>query len=344
MRGIKKVLLIIAAVLSILMFVHDQVRGESEKERKQRLIEGAKKEGTMVLYGSISTTDGRILRSAFEKKYPFIKTKHYRAGSDTLMEKILIETRAGRHSADVYNMRSFTARILIEKGLFGKYRSPESKSYPKGFSDPNGYWTSFYMNPATMGYNTDLVPKDQAPKNWSDLLHPRWKGQMVLDREESEWFANMLKLMGREKGLDYMKKLAAQDITYRAGHTLMAQLVAAGEFKVGIVLYSYRVERMKSGGAPIDWVRAKPIVAYHYPVGVAAKAPHPNAAKLFVDFVLSKEGQEVLVKRGRVPVRKGVKPKPAYLVEGVDLVPSDTLLAKEFGKYFKEYRKVFKVP
>lgn len=168
---------------------------------------------------------------------------------------------------------------------------------------------------------------------------------MIMDREESEWYANMLKVMGAEKGRKFMKKLAAQEIVFRAGHTLQAQLVAAGEFKIGVVLYTPRMEKMKKQGAPIEWGRADPVIAYHYSLGVAAQAPHPNAARLFVDFFLSKEGQELLVGVGRIPVRSGVKPKPAYLVDGVKLVPSDTALAeKDFKKYFDEYREVFNVP
>ncbi len=344
MHLVKKASFLICLVILVLAFVHYEASAETEKERVKKLIDGAKKEGTLMFYGSINTVDGQTSLNAFQKKYPFLKAKHYRAGSDTLMEKILIETRAGRYNADVYNLRSFTAAVLTEKGLFSQYSSPpHSKFYPEGFKDPGGAWTSIYMNPATIGYNTSLVPPDQAPKDWKDLLDPRWKGKMVMDREESEWYANMLKVMGREKGRRFMKKLAAQDITYNRGHTLMAQLVAAGEFKVGVVLYSPRIENMKATGAPIEWVRANPVVAYHYAIGVAAHAPHPNAARLFVDFMLSKEGQEILVKSKRVPVRIDVKPDPPRLVKGVKLAPSDTALAKDYKKYFDEYRKVFKI-
>ncbi len=339
----KKALAIFLGTWALALFYSDG-GAETEKERVEKLIEGAKKEGTVMFYGSMSTLEAVDLLKGFEKKYPFIKAKHYRAGSDTLMEKILIETRAGRYNADVYNLRSFTSSVLVQKGLFAKYPSPHSKFYPEGFKDPQGHWTSFYMNPATIGYNTKLVPAVQAPKDWGDLLDPKWKGQMIMDREESEWFANMLKFMGREKGLQFMRKLAAQDITFRTGHTLLAQLVAAGEFKVGVVLYSPRIERMRASGAPIEWVRASPVIAYHYVVGVAAQAPHPNAARVFVDFMLSKEGQDLVVRSNRVPVRADVKADPPQLVEGVKMMPSDTSLAeKDFKGYFDEYRKVFNV-
>jgi iron(III) transport system substrate-binding protein len=341
----QKIGAIVVLHLFFLALLVSQAMAQTDSEM-QAIIKGAKKEGEVVFYGSISTSEATPLLKAFEKKYPFLKTKHQRAGSDTLMEKILIETQAGRYAADVFNLRAFTTSVLVKKGLFAKFPSRQDKFYPEGFKDPEGYWTSFYMNPATFGYNTRLVSPADAPKKWADLLQPRWKGQMVMDREESEWYANMLKVMGPEKGRQFMKKLAAQDIVFRTGHTLQAQLVAAGEFKIGVVLYTPRIEQMRSKGAPIDWARADPVIAYHYSLGVASHAPHPNAARLFVDFFLSREGQELLVKvGGRVPVRSDVKPKPAYLVEGVNLVPSDPALAeKDFKKYFDEYREVFDVP
>jgi iron(III) transport system substrate-binding protein len=163
-----------------------------------------------------------------------------------------------------------------------------------------------------------------------------------MDREESEWYANMLAVMGQDAGRQFMKRLAAQNIIFRAGHTLVAQLIAAGEHKLGAVVYIPRAELMKAAGAPLQWVRAKPVISYHYSLGVAAKAPNPNSARLFVDYFLSKEGQEMIVKLGRVPVRSDVKPNPPHLLDGVNLVPSDAGIAdKDFQKYFDEYRKIF---
>ena len=336
---------ILACLLGIAFCLSLQSPTWGQGESQEKLIEGAKKERSLVYYGSTSGPEALEMIRSFEKRYPFIKVDYYRAGSDTLMEKILIESRTGRHNADVYNMRSFTNSILVQKGLLAKYSSRHSRFYADGFKDPEGRWTSFYMNPATIGYNSRLVPPAQAPKDWTDLLDPKWKGEMIMDREESEWFANMLKVMGREKGLEFMRKLAAQNITFRVGHTLLAQLVAAGEFKIGVGLYSPRIERMKSTGAPIEWVRAKPVIAYHYSISVAAQARHPNAARLFVDFFLSREGQVLIAKiAGRVPVHMDVKPDPPRLVEGVNLVPSDSSLAeKDFKWYFDEYRKIFNV-
>jgi iron(III) transport system substrate-binding protein len=330
-------------VCAAVMLFSSGGRAQTDKEM-DKIIEGAKREGRVVYYGSTSTTEANEMLKGFQKKYPFVKPDMYRAGSDTLLEKILIEARAGRHAADVYNLRAFTTTVLVQRGLLAKHPTRHAQFYKEGFKDRDGQWTSFYMNPATFGYNTKLVSPAEAPKDWPDLLDPKWKGQMIMDREESEWYANMLAVMGQEKGRQFMKRLAGQNIIFRAGHTLLAQLVAAGEHKIGIVLYSPRVEQMKAAGAPIEWARAKPVIAYHYSIGVAAHAPNPNAARLFTDYFLSKEGQDLVAKLGRVPVRSDVRANPPHLVEGVNLVPSDPAIAeKDFQKYFEEYRKVFSV-
>jgi iron(III) transport system substrate-binding protein len=332
----------IFAFLLLLLF-SSAAAAQTDKEM-DRLIEGAKKEGKVVYYGSTSSTEANEMLKAFQKKYPFVKADMYRAGSDTLMEKILIEARAGRHVADVFNLRAFTITVLVKRGLLAKHPTRHAPFYRDGFKDRDGHWTSFYQNPATFGYNTRLVSLSEAPKDWPDLLDPKWKGQMIMDREESEWYANMIAVMGQEKGRQFMKRLAGQNIVFRAGHTLLAQLVAAGEHKIGVVLYSPRIELMKAAGAGIEWARAKPVIAYHYSMGVAANAPNPNSARLFVDYFLSKEGQEMVAKLGRVPVRSDVRANPPYLVEGVSLVPSDPAIAeKDFQKYFEEYRKTFNV-
>jgi iron(III) transport system substrate-binding protein len=126
--------------------------------------------------------------------------------------------------------------------------------------------------------------------------------------------------MGKEKGLDYMRRLARQDLQMRKGHTLLAQLVAAGEIALAVVVYSNRVERMKSSGAPIEWVRFKgPTITAVNAIAIPEKAPHPDAAKLFVDFVLSKEGQGLLRGLRRIPARADVFPDPPSLTQGLNL-------------------------
>ncbi len=174
-----------------------------------------------------------------------------------------------------------------------------------------------------IGYNTNMVAAKDAPTSYEDLLHPKWKGLISLETEEYQWFYHALQLMGRDKGLDFMKKFAGQNLQMRKGHTLLAQLVAAGESAIATVVYSNRVERMKATGAPIDWVRFKgPTITAINAIAIPDKAPHGNAARLFVDFVLSREGQNLLRGLRRIPARSDVTPDPPSLTQGLKLYPA----------------------
>ena len=170
--------LLIVSVVFILPSTGHAATAETEKERHERLVEGAKKEGSVVFYGSITASESETIRKVFESKYPFLKTTQFRAGSDSLLQKVLTEARAGRREADVFNIRSFEGNVLVERGLFAKYSSPHSKFYRDDFKDREGHWTSFYMNPATIGYNTKLVPRAEAPKigpiSWIRSGRDRW--------------------------------------------------------------------------------------------------------------------------------------------------------------------------
>ena len=187
-------------------------------QTREQLIEGAKKEGKVVWYGSLSLEDVKRLADAFEKKYPFIKVEPFRASGEKLANKILTETRAGRHLYDVVATGAFEIWPLYKRNLLGKYVSPESKPYGAEFKDPQGSWVDLYDNYYVVGYNTSLVKKNDAPKSWEDLLDPKWKGKFSMDNEDYEWYMALLAFMGEEKGKSYMRRLAAQDIQWRHGH------------------------------------------------------------------------------------------------------------------------------
>ena len=274
------------SVVLLLMAGLPREAAGTEKERVDKLIEGAKKEGAMVFYGTMDISHSVKMLDRFKEKYPFIKTELHRAGSPALLNKIMTETRAKRYIVDVINVTGFQAYAGKAAGLFMGYVSPESQAYREGFKDPDGHWTSIYNLHYAMGYNTKQLSRKDIPDTYEGFLHPRWKGKKIcFDTQEVEWFANMLKIMGEEKGMEFMKKFAAQDLVYRAGHTLTANLVAAGELPIATV-YPQGAEEMKKRGAPIEWVGVAPLIVKLGTIGVAAHAPHPNTAKLFIDFCL----------------------------------------------------------
>jgi len=304
------------------------------------VIEGAKREGSVVFYGPLNINDSRMLLKRFEEKYPFIKTDLLRMSGEPLLNRILTEDKAGRNTVDVINNTVINA--LKRARLLQQYRSAEDSAYPEQFRDPEGYWASLYNNYYVLGYNSKLVSAKDAPRDWQDLLTPKWKGKIGMDQEEYEWFAATMEAWGREKAQKFHRALAQQGIHWRKGHTLISQLIVAGEFPLGIV-YAHRAESMKKAGAPIEWVKTSdPVFVALSPVGVAAKAPHANAAKLLLDFMLSKEAQLMLRSVNRTSGRLDVEPLvPEMHPSKLKLVAIDPKVAEDLGRYAKEFQDIY---
>lgn len=311
--------------------------GQSETAR---LIEGAKKEGEVVWYTSMNVGESKPLLDLFEKKYPFIKTELFRASGEKTLNRIITETGAGRWQFDVVGLSEIG--VLVERKLVAPYQSPEAQAYIPEFKDPAGYWTAIYNNYYVLGYNTRQVSEKEAPKQWDDLLDPKWKGRTSIDQEEYPWYATLVKAWGKERTQKYMRALAKQDIQWRKGHTLIAELMSAGEFPVAIV-YAHRIESMKKKGAPVEWVNTlDPIVVSVNAVGISAKPSNPNAAKLLVDFLLSKEVHAKIRSFNRIPARRDVEPLSPKMDQSklkLKVVPHDT--AESYNKYIKEFREIF---
>jgi iron(III) transport system substrate-binding protein len=313
--------------------------GAEGDARQRQLIEAGKKEGKLVFYTSVETEFARALTAGFEAKYPFIKTDIFRSTHDKILSRMNVERKTGTYTADTVSVGEFETYHMQKMGFIAPYKSPFAAAYPEGFKDPNGYWTDLYDNLIVTAYNTTRVKRDELPKRYEDLLHPRWKGRMVLDENEDRWFANMLHLMGEKKGMEFMQALAKQEVAIRRGRSLATQLLGAGEFDLQIVAYWYRPYLMKKKGAPVDWIGIDPAIVALHPVSVVEKAPHPNAAKLFIDFALSEEGQKIFVQRGRESARPGMKPEgyPAHL----KVFPSRVQLAEKLEEYSRRYRDLF---
>ncbi|HYQ97659.1 MAG TPA: extracellular solute-binding protein [Candidatus Nitrosocosmicus sp.] len=315
------------------------------KSHSQDIIHGAKKEGKFLLYTSLTLQEIDEVAGPFTKKYPFLKVESFRGNALQLLQKITTEARAGRPQADVAQFNSFEAWQLQKLGLLQSYKSPEAKKFPDNFKDPDGYWTILYMNYLVLGYNPTIVSAADVPKTWDDLLHPRWKGdKFALDRDNAVWYGGLALYWGKEKAAKFMKALASQQPTMRKGHTLIANLMSSGEFPLGLV-YAHRVEEMKSKGMnTIEWVALEPIVATPIVIGIAKNAPSPNAAKLFVDFFLSKEGQVISQKQQfRVPANPDMPPVSAKLdAKNLKISLINRQLADSYQEYDKEYQALFK--
>jgi iron(III) transport system substrate-binding protein len=196
------------------------------------------------------------------------------------------------------------------------------------------------MMPNVIGYNTRMVKRNEVPRLDEDLLNPKWKGKIGMDHTKPEWFAWKLKRMGEEKGMAYMKKLGAQELRLYAGLTIITGLLAAGEFPLVLNTYVHNAEDAKRKGAPVDWVAQEPVFTKFQPIGVGARAAHPNAAKLFVDFMLSEEGQKIIASFGRVPTRIGV-PTAVQGIDKLNFVIDEISAGDDFNKNYELFRNVF---
>jgi iron(III) transport system substrate-binding protein len=329
-----------ASVLVMVFFNMPRVWGQADHTK--RLIEGSKKEGKLVWYTALSIQDAEVLTKRFEQAYPFIKIETLRLVTDALLTKILTETKAGVYNADVIEIPGIAGNILKKEGLFDKYVSPESKAYPASMKDSGGTWTSFFIHTLVLVYNTQLVKKEDLPRTYEELINPKWQGKIVLRDEDFETFGMMLKVMGREKGMNFLRRLGAQGVDLRNSFTLAVQGVASGEIALGMNLYGTHTEEFKKRGAPVDWVPMEFVLTTVEPLAVSARSPHPNAARLFVDFLLSKEAQTIMRDRSRISSRPDVPPDPPELTRGLKLIPTDLSLADQANDLAKEFRAIFK--
>lgn len=274
-------------------------------DREQRLIEGAKKEGTVVLYTSLSLKDSAPIAEAFEKKYG-IKVSLWRSKSEKVVERAMKEARAGRPAADAIETNGPEMELLHREKLLSEFWSPEFKDLPAGAFPPHRHYVATRFNFFVMAYNTNLVKPDDVPKTYQDLLSPRWAGEIGIEDSDVDWFAAVVKAMGEQEGLAYFRKLADTRPQIRKGHTFLAELVAAGAIPIAATAYNHSVQKLHDSGAPIDWKPLPPTFGRPGGIGLTKTAPHPHAALLFAEFMLSREGQELLKKRSRVPSSRAV--------------------------------------
>jgi iron(III) transport system substrate-binding protein len=304
------------------------------------MLEAAKKEGKLVWYTSMAIDTSKPLVDVFEKQYPFVRIELVRAGEEQLLNRIMTEERAGKSLFDVVS--SSAIQVLAMRNYLSPYATPEAQAYISELKDPKGRWTAVYNNNLIVAYNTRMLAEKDVPRDYADLLDAKWKGKILMDPADYDWYGTLVTAWGREKATQYMQRLAQQSPSWRRGHGLISQLVGAGEVPLGLA-YNFRIERMKSEGAPVDWVPSfNPIVTTINGVGLSTKASAPNAGKLFIDFILSKKSQEMIRDMRRIPSRSDVKPLAVKMDQSklrLKLVSGE--VTANIDKYAEEFRKIF---
>lgn len=306
-------------------------------------VDKAKEEKSVLIYGSTQLDQINALIKRFTQTHPFINVNYSRLASERLLSRVLTEARAGAQLPDLVISTGGNLVAITEKGLLLQYQSPERNAVNEIHKDREGYWTGLYANIEFWAYNKKLVGPADVPKGREDLLLPKWQEKIGLDSGSAGTVRYIIDLhvLGQERGRNFMQRLAKQRIQLRRGPSLIAELLAAGEFALAPVRDNTTFELMQAG-APIDWVAFDPVIPQPpTPIGILKAASHPNAAQLFVDFALSREGQEVLKSVGRFSTRVDVEPI-AERVRKLKLGKIDwSVYLKSFPKYIEEYQKYF---
>jgi len=311
-------------------------------DRHDRLVAGAKKEGELILYTSAQTDDIGAVAKAFEAKYG-VKVQIWRAGSEKVMQRAVQEARAGRHAVDVVETNGPELEMLHREKVLQPVKSPHHGDLIAPAMRPHGEWVGTRLNVFAFAYNTRHVKKDELPKSFADLTHPRWKGRLGIEADDQDWLAGVLRQLGEAEGTKIFREMVKTNgVSVRRGHTLLTNLVASGEVPLALTVYNYKAEQLKNQGAPIDWFVIGKAPARANGVAVARRAPHPHAALLFYDFEISEEGQKILAKRDFVPTNKQVDTNlnrvPLEIVDPQAMIDEHQKWTKLFEELFLKQR------
>jgi ABC-type Fe3+ transport system substrate-binding protein len=314
------------------------------------LVAKAKAEKEVVYYTELIVDQiVRPLAAAFERKYG-IKVSYWRGDSQAAALRLALEHKAARTQADVWSTASGIG-MLLDGGLIGRFTVANAAALGPEFRDPGGYWVATNMIVIGAAVNTGLVAERDRPRGLEDLLLPRWRGQMVWKPNDvtGAWgfIGNMLTTMGEERGLAYLRKLAAQNIA-PVGASTRAILdgVIGGEHALVLGVSAHNTEISRKAGAPVAWLPLEAAWATPHAIGVTRGAPHPNAARLFIDFAVSREGQEIFRSAGYLPARPDVPPLSPAISPQLAGFPVNVLapeaLERNLGHWSDVYAEIFR--
>jgi iron(III) transport system substrate-binding protein len=304
-------------------------------DRTERLIDGAKKEGAVTLYSSAVVPDSNAIIEAFTKKYG-VPVRLWRGSSEDILRRAVTEARGSRYDADVAETAGTEMEGLDREKLLADVASPVFAELVPQAVAPHRGWVTDRLSIFTAAYNTTVIPPNDVPKSYEDLADPKWKGKLGLEADDANWFMAIADRIGEAKAVALFRKIAATNgMSLRKGHTLLSNLVVAGEVPLGLTVYGYRLAELKRRAAPIDGVVLPPGLALPTGIGAFKKAPHPNAALLFMDFYLT-GGERILAARGNVPTNRTVQELPP----GISFVNVAQFLDQE-DKWTKLFKQTF---
>ncbi len=333
-----------ASLLVLAIFCTLPVPAVSATDPDAALIAAAKKEGAVVLYGSMTAPQMQALGQRFEAKYG-IAVQTLRLESNVIPSRMMIEARAGTPKADVVDEPGFQIDLLKRQQLLEKTSFPETGEMTAGTFDREGFWASLFLNTETIAYNPKLLAAAHLapPKSWFDFTKPEWKGKFALFSGSYEWYAAMQRAFGKERGEGLARALAANGAKLVNSHQQAENMLVAGEYIGAVNTYGYNMAREQVAGTAIN-INPEPTVIEVHGIGVAAKAPHPNAARLFMKWSIGRENQRwIAASLGRISARKDVKNDPAIWGPRIHFIISDPAESVNYADYAKSFNAIFGV-
>ena len=319
------------------------------KDRTEKLLAGAKKEGKLVFYSAMIANQAiRPLVAGFMKKYPFVKTTYWRAKSEDIVTKTLAEAKAKNVVGDVIEGTG-VGELAAQANIVARFYSPELKAYPEKYIDKQGQWAATRLSYYGMAFNTRMLPPDKAPKSFEDLLKPEFKGKISWRIGSASgtplFLTNLRVAWGEDKAMAYFRKLAGQKmINFGSGSArTLVNRVVAGEYPIAVQIFAHHPLISKAKGAPVDARVFTPVATTAATLVLPTGTKHPHAAMLFVDYVLSKEGQSILRKANYIPVHPDVptSPKIASVVPKKGVAEENFISPEQLLKYTESSQKIY---
>ena len=287
---------------------HEQIFLNRAQDRLLLMVEKAKKEGTLTLYTSMAPSEIGPIAKEFEKKFA-VKVEIWRSTSDGILQRALNESKAKKYNFDVVETNAPEVEILARERTLAEFYSPHLVDLPQNISPKHKLWVPDRINFYVVAFNTNKIKKEDLPTHLEGFAQAKWRDKLGLEATDGDWMGTVVNELGEARGMSLFKKLAELKPDVRKGHNLLAQMVSNGEVPVAITAYLGNAQSLKQRGAPVDWVPIEPVVARAQGLGLSKNAPHPYAALLFADFLISPEAQSLLNSLGRPPANVNVKSK-----------------------------------
>jgi len=327
----------LAAMLATTLILPPNLQAQSLDElHKSALKEG----GTLNFYATLAQINAEKILPVFEKRFPGIKVNHVDATSDKLVARAVTEARGGKTLGDVLQVPLENVSQAHDQKLLLETTLPESAEYPSGMKGT--FWVASDLQFIIAAWNTNLVKKEEEPKQFEDFADPRWKNRLIAEPRDLEMLMGFAKYKfnSDEKAIALWKRIAANNVEFHSGHSQLAELLVAGQAAVCLTCYSHHYPIRIKKGAPVNYMLSEGVASINA-TAIFKNAPHPNTAMLYARWVASQEGQKAMAQGGRTPAHPKVEPVDKTRTEKI--YPISVADIKEYPKYEKIWKEIFKL-